>query len=260
MEETGVHAPRKRSRERSRRMWARAAAALATLLAAAVAGVAAAYPSVAATTCPGCYGLTELEPGVYAEKSLSGEQRQRIHRTVAAARDRIEGFYGTPVSSPRLLVCVTDACYARIGGKKERGIAILNRSVMLSPRGLDTVIASHEMSHVELHARLAGGVEVPQWFDEGLAVVVSDDPRYLRPEAAGDRCTTPPTGPLPVTLEQWLAAAGKDATTYAKSACQVHRWLRSHDDRQGLLTLIQRLNAGGSFASEVSTAPIPPTE
>ncbi|GAA2284442.1 hypothetical protein GCM10010149_32380 [Nonomuraea roseoviolacea subsp. roseoviolacea] len=241
-------------------MWARAAAALATLLVAAVAGVVAAYPSVAATTCPGCYGLTELEPGVYAEKSLSGEQRQRIHRTVAAARDRIEGFYGTPVSSPRLLVCVTDACYARIGGKKERGIAILNRSVMLSPRGLDTVIASHEMSHVELHARLAGGVEVPQWFDEGLAVVVSDDPRYLRPEAAGDRCTTPPTGPLPVTLEQWLAAAGKDATTYAKSACQVHRWLRSHDDRQGLLTLIERLNAGGSFASEVSTAPIPPTE
>ncbi|MBN6051122.1 hypothetical protein JYK22_04180, partial [Nonomuraea sp. RK-328] len=250
-----VHAPRKRAR----RLWARVTAALATLIVAAVAGVALAYPAVAATTCPGCYGLTELEPGVYAEKGLSGEQRERIHRTVAAARDRIEGFYGTPVSSPRLLVCVTDACYARIGGKKERGIAILNRSVMLSPRGLDTVIASHELSHVELHARLASGAEVPQWFDEGLAVVVSDDPRYLRPATAGDRCTTQPTGPLPVTLEEWLAAAGRDATTYAKSACQVHRWLSSNGDRQGLLSLIERLNAGGSFASQVRTASLAPS-
>ncbi|MFG1943168.1 hypothetical protein [Nonomuraea sp. NPDC048826] len=51
---------------------------------------------------------------------------------------------------------------------------------MLSPRGADPVIASHELSHVELHTRLAGA-EVPQWFDEGLAVVVCGDPRYLAP-------------------------------------------------------------------------------
>ncbi|MEV0150225.1 MULTISPECIES: hypothetical protein [unclassified Nonomuraea] len=240
-----MHAPRKRSR----RLWARLVAALAVLLVAAVAGVALAYPSVAATTCPGCYGLTELEPGVYAEKDLSDEQREQIRRTVASARDRIESFYGTPLSSPRLLVCMTDACYSRIGGKKERGIAILNRSVMLSPRGLDAVIASHEMSHVELHARLSSGVDVPQWFDEGLAVVVSDDPRYLAPATSGDRCTTPPAGPLPVTLEEWLAAASKDVTTYAQSACQVNRWLRANGDRQGLMSLIGRLNTGASFAS-----------
>jgi hypothetical protein len=59
-----------------------------------------------------------------------------------------------------------------------------------SPRGADVVIAVHELAHAELHRRI--GVvttlsrSVPRGFDEGLAVVVSDDPRY---RAAGpDRC------------------------------------------------------------------------
>nr|WP_055507845.1 hypothetical protein [Nonomuraea pusilla] len=236
-------------RGRAARLWRRAAAALAALLVAAVAGVAFAYPSLAATTCPGCYGLSELQRDVYAEKGLSGEQRARVGGVVEAARARLAAFYGGAVSRPRLLVCGTEDCYRRIGGRKERGVAVLNRSVMLSPRGLDAVIASHEMSHVELHARLASGVEVPQWFDEGLAVVVSDDARYLAPVSSADRCTARPDGPLPETLDAWLGTASKDPSTYAKAACQVHRWLRAHGERQGLLTLVERLNAGDSFAA-----------
>ncbi|MFD0472327.1 hypothetical protein ACFQ0B_31535 [Nonomuraea thailandensis] len=178
------------ARKKSRKLWTRVLAVLAALLVAALAGVVLAYPSLAATTCPGCYGLIELEGSVYTEDGLSDAQKAQVKRTVAEARTRITDFYGTRTSSPTLLVCMTESCYERIGGGKERGIAVLNRAVMLSPRGVDTVIASHEMSHVELHTRLTSGAEVPQWFDEGLAVVVSDDARYLAPETAEDRGTT----------------------------------------------------------------------
>ncbi|MER6948556.1 hypothetical protein ABT294_31510 [Nonomuraea sp. NPDC000554] len=244
--------PEGRGRTGAKKIWARILAALAVLLVAGVAGVAVAYPSVAATTCPGCYGLTELRPGVYTEEGLSAGQRSQVAQATEAATERVAGFYGSRRSSPRLLVCVTDECYRHIGGGRERGIAVLDRSVMLSPRGVDAVIASHEMSHVELHARLSSGVEVPQWFDEGLAVVVSDDRRYLAPPSAPDRCLAEPGASLPITLDEWLHAAGTDASTYAKAACGVSRWLRSNGDRDGLLKLIDRLNAGESFDSMVT--------
>ncbi|MEU6715319.1 hypothetical protein ABZ897_27975 [Nonomuraea sp. NPDC046802] len=247
-----MHSERKRSRKK---LWMRVLATLTALLVAAVAGVCLAYPSVAATTCPGCYGLTEFDghEGVYAQDNLSAAQRSQIEQVVEQSRETIATFYGAQTSSPSLLICLTESCYERIGGGKERGIAVLNRAVMLSPRGMDAVIASHEMSHVELHTRLASGAEVPQWFDEGLAVVVSDDPRYLRPEPAADRCLISPSGPLPVTLEEWLSTASKDAGTYGKAACQVSRWLREKGGSTGLLSLIDRLNAGAPFATLVES-------
>ncbi|MGI5288906.1 hypothetical protein ACQEVF_36915 [Nonomuraea polychroma] len=237
--------------KRSRRLWARATAALAVLLAATLAGVTLAFPSVAATTCPGCYGLTELDEGVHTEATLSDAEKSRVKQVIRQARKLVADFYGAPASDPRLLVCLTEECYGRIGGGRERGIAILNRAVMLSPRGMDAVIASHEMAHVELHSRLTAGAEVPQWFDEGLAVVISNDARYLAPASASDRCMVTPAGPLPATLEEWLAAASKDVDTYAKAACQVSRWLRANGNHAGLLSLLERLNAGEAFASIV---------
>ncbi|MFB9203261.1 hypothetical protein ACFFV7_18820 [Nonomuraea spiralis] len=249
-------APRRRSARRGRRWWKILLVALVAVLAATVGGVALAYPSLAATTCPGCYGLTELRPGLHVEDGLTEAQHGRAREVADQAARRVTGFYGTRLSSPDLLVCLTESCYRRIGGGRERGVAVLNRSVMLSPRGLDPVIASHEMSHVELHARLTSAAAVPQWFDEGLAVVVADDPRYLTPQpapaSAPDRCLVAPSGqPLPVTLEEWLRAASADPATYARSACQVSRWLDGHGGRAGLLDLITRLNAGEPFATLV---------
>lgn len=158
---------------------------------------------------------------------------------VAAADQRIRTFHGGRESSARILACPTEDCYQRIGGGKERGVAVLNQAIILSPRGLNPVIAAHEMSHVELHRRLDSGTTVPQWFDEGLAVVVSDDLRYLQPRSADDRCTAQPGGALPQTLPRWLATASADGRTagrpgwrhrrpYARAACAVHRWIEAN--------------------------------
>jgi hypothetical protein len=225
-----------------RRSWRWLPAGLGVLVVAAVVGVVTAFPAVAATTCPGCYGMERLRPGVYAEPGLTPEQRHHVLDVVAAAERRVTEFYGGRESAPAVLVCLTDACYARIGGGGERGVAVLNRAVMLSPRGVDPVIASHELSHVELHTRL-GAADVPQWFDEGLAALVSDDPRYLRPDGADDRCRVVPDGPLPTTLAEWLRAAGADRRVYAQAACAVSRWAAAND----VLELVEDLAAGAEF-------------
>jgi hypothetical protein len=213
-----------------------------TLLVAGVVGLAVAFPAVTATTCPGCYGLEQVRPGLHVEPGLSAAQRQQVTDAVDEGTRRVADFFGDLRSDPGFLACLTEECYARIGGGGERGIAVLNRAVMLSPRGIDPVIAAHELTHVELHARL-GRASVPQWFDEGLAVLVSDDPRFLLPEGASDRCRVASTGPLPETLDDWLRAAGADAQVYAQAACAVSRWTARND----LHVLIADLAAGEPF-------------
>ncbi|GAB3742758.1 hypothetical protein GCM10028864_08710 [Microlunatus parietis] len=204
------------------------------------------WPSVAALACPGCYGLQALRPEVYGERDLPPGQRDKIIEITTEARSKITEFYGTPVSRPRILACSTADCYRRIGGGPEAGVAILNRGLMLSPRGLTPVIAAHELSHVEFRQR-TGGAAVPQWFDEGLAVLVSDDERYLRPDGAADRCLVPPDGPLPESLGDWLAAASADERTYARAACAVERWARHRGGPAAITALADRLAQGESF-------------
>ncbi|MBG0831437.1 hypothetical protein HS041_27195 [Planomonospora sp. ID67723] len=238
-----------------RRRWRWLLAGSGVLLTAVVAGVVLAFPSVAATACPGCYGLEGLGPGVYVEPGLSADQRRRVTEAVAAGERRVRDFYGGRTSSPRVLVCVTERCYRRIGGGRERGVAILNRAVMLSPRGIDPVIVSHELSHVELRERLgSAGDRVPQWFNEGLAVVVSDDPRYLLPRTAPDRCRVGPEGTPPSTSAEWLRTAGADEQVYARSACRVHRWLAANGGRAAVTDLVERMAAGERFALIVKEA------
>jgi hypothetical protein len=175
--------------------------------------------------------------------------RQRLIELHTEATQRVRGFYGGLVSEPRLLVCTTASCYRRIGGGGERGVAVLNRAVMLSPRGLDPVIAAHELAHVELHERLGDHRDqVPQWFDEGLAVRVSEDPRYLLPAGSRDRCRVEPGTDLPETLDAWLKAASVDEQIYAQAACRVTRWLDANGGQQTVVDLVRRLKNGERFA------------
>ncbi|GLI01306.1 hypothetical protein [Phytohabitans aurantiacus] len=231
---------------RRRRVVVWVAGVLVAVLAAATGALAYAYPSVAATTCPRCYGLVPLRDGLYAERGLSEARRQEIVALYTEANARVAAFYGARASSPTILACDTTECYSRIGGGGERGVAVLNRAVMLSPRGLDAVIAAHEMSHVELHQRLDAG-HVPQWFDEGLAVLVSGDERYLLPDTGGDRCRLTSQEALPETLDEWLRAASSDEQVYAKAACRVSRYVDASGGPQAILTLIDSLNHDAPF-------------
>lgn len=224
----------------------------AALMLGAGGGLAYAFPAVAATACPRCYGLTPIAAGLYAEDGLPDADRQQLIQLHRDAGRRVSDFYGGRQSTPRVLVCRTARCYHRIGGGGERGVAVLNRAVMLSPRGADPVIAAHELAHVELRERLGDRrAQVPQWFDEGLAVLVSDDPRYLLPSTATDRCRVASAERLPDTLAAWLAAAGTDERVYAKAACRVSRWVNQGGGPRAVADLIDRLNHGERFTAVV---------
>jgi len=224
--------------------------ALITLIASGVIVVITVWPPVAALACPQCFGLVPIADQVYAEPDLDPEQRDRMLAMITAARRKIVAGYGSDSGTPRILVCRSADCYRRIGGGAEAGVAIMNRGLILAPRGADPVIATHELSHVEFHRR-SGSATVPQWFDEGLAVVISDDRRYLGPAGSAERCRAEPDGPLPETLGAWLEAASADELTYARAACAVDRWVEGHGGLTAVPDLTRRLAAGEPFSEAV---------
>lgn len=212
------------------------------------------YRPAAAVICPTCYGFSAAVPGVFVESTTDAVAAKRALETIGSARDRVRHFYGTLESKPRILACLTEACYQRIGGGGSTGMALLDVALFLSPRGNRIVIASHEMSHIELHRRLGlrATVErkVPQWFDEGLAAMVSDDPRYLKPEGAVDRCVVETTEDLPTARSAWVIEA-RDRQLYAKAACRVVRWTIAHGGPKAVPALLSAVSKGATFQSLV---------
>ncbi|WP_207922608.1 hypothetical protein, partial [Micromonospora sp. KC606] len=49
-----------------------------------------------------------------------------------------------------------------------------------------------------------------------------------------------------------LAAATADELIYAKSACEVHRWIEANGGSQAVLNLVTRLNSGDEFSAIVT--------
>ncbi|GAA0420559.1 hypothetical protein Aca07nite_11600 [Actinoplanes capillaceus] len=205
-----------------------------------VVGVAVAAPAVAAVACPQCYGLSSLGDGVYAEVD-----DDTYRRMIAAANQRVASFYGGRTSSPRVLICSTTDCYHRIGGGAEKGQALRTWALMLSPAGADETIAAHELAHTELRQRLGDAADqVPYWFNEGLAVLVSGDARYLRAEDEVDRCRMPYDEAVRVVEQSRDQATER---TYMQAACVVSRWAGEQGGPAAVSRLIDDLRAGKSF-------------
>jgi hypothetical protein len=86
---------------------------------------------------------------------------------------------------------------------------------------------------------------IPAWFDEGLAVIVAADARYLRSgTTSATRCSAEPGGDLPSSPFKWGPAAGKTPGLYAQAACRVMRWMEENDGKVGLRAAISQVAEG----------------
>ncbi|ETD84679.1 hypothetical protein U703_06045 [Rhodobacter capsulatus YW1] len=203
-------------------------------------------PAPRAALCPGCFGLVRATDTLWVEAAMPAPDRLRLIAQIAAAKAQVARALGPTRGRLRLLACQTAACDRRLGG---RGAAAVTYSfgpvavVRLSPRGLSTTILAHELTHVALHARM-GPVgqladRLPAWADEGLAVIVSDDPRYLAPGSGLRRCRKTPRPVLPETARDWLHLAAQERDIYAEAACAMLGWMAENDGWAGVWAVIE---------------------
>ena len=175
-----------------------------------------------------------MADGVYVEASAGPAARVNAAVAVRGGRARLALFFGAPQSAPLFFICGDEACVrrARAGGGNALGMTVRGDTIVLSPRGIDPVIAAHEWTHVELRHRVGvwkfERARVPAWFDEGLAVTVAQDRRYLGPAAAKYCPRDFSYARLPANMPDWGAQAGHDHMLYAAAACVVGHWLDTH--------------------------------
>lgn len=190
-------------------------------------------------------GFIEIKKDIYVDRQMSMLQRDVLLETLGLANKRVSAFWGPLQSEATLFVCSTEKCFVSSGGGKAKGKALGASKILLSPRGQTIVILAHELSHVELHKRM--GVFrawrlIPSWFDEGLAVLVSQDPRYSKTawlEETDGGENIPALDALTWGRGSWLR-------NYGTAREAVGRW-HMRVGSQGFFSLIQDIKAGADF-------------
>ena len=196
-------------------------------------------------------GMEELRPGIYADPALSEAQRGELLEAVAKGRARAERFYGPLSTRPTITACATTECYRYFGGLGSKGTSRW-WAIVLAPRGRTPAVVAHEWSHSELAARI-GKVRilccVPQWFDEGVAVMLSEDPDYSEEKwrKATDNGARALSFPELWSQRAWLRAARSDhQLTYGAAGREVAGWYAAVG-REGFQRLIEALRRGDPF-------------
>ncbi len=203
------------------------------------------YPALAGAACPACFGLRRAAPGIYAEATIPAADRAQLVADVAAAKTGVAAYFGDFSAASRILACQSAACDRALGGRGAKAVTYslgVYTVIRVAPGGLNRTILTHELAHAEFHRRIGlwrqVSGQVPAWFDEGLAVIVSDDPAYLAPGTGLARCRAHASGPLPESPFDWAPLAARRPNLYAESACAVLGWMATQDGQHGLLAAI----------------------
>lgn len=199
---------------------------------------------------PTWFGFVEVTNGVYVDEEMPSAQRDGVLNTVKEGKARVAEFFGGIEGNPTIFACSTEKCFVASGGVSAKGKSYGSSMLLLSPRGLDVVIVSHELTHIELHTRIGtfrAWHSIPDWFDEGLAVLVSEDARYT------DRAWLKATdngskAPELNSIGKTVPLGGDWQIGYGTARRAVGMWYASAG-RAGLKRLIAEIKAGKEFDS-----------
>lgn len=125
-------------------------------------------PGLAGTTCPSDRLCLDDETR-YAEASALYD----------AAFARVSATVGTFRAPPRVIFCASEACFENFGLRKPAGHTFGTWGIVIGPRGWQPHYVRHEMIH-HLQAEHFGKLRswrCPEWFGEGMAYALSEDPR-----------------------------------------------------------------------------------
>jgi hypothetical protein len=130
-------------------------------------------------------GFEKIRNRIYVSPEVSSKEYKKLKILVAKSEMRLDSFYSGIKSKPRLIICSNAEQYQKYcssgqGAGCSLGTPWGESYIILNSQGQNIDVISHEMSHIELIARLGWWkttTEVPQWFNEGLALML--DKRFV---------------------------------------------------------------------------------
>lgn len=126
----------------------------------------------------------EKEGSIYFRKNVDREKREEIKSLITRSGVRVATFWGAKTSNPKFIYCNTDQDYLNFGSPfltPAAAVMHLGSYVIIGKKGVDLDIISHELAHTELFERIGPmnrALDIPVWFDEGLAMQVDHRSYY----------------------------------------------------------------------------------
>lgn len=217
---------------------------------------------------PNQFGLEAISHNLYVEPATDEITRQNLKAAMIQAEAAVRKAYGDVTSAPIVNVCITEECYAKFGGRGSVA-KVYGKRILLSPRGLNWHFLAHEWSHAEMNNRLTFSAwwRMPQWFDEGVAVTISEAPEHSEEHwkyLVDSNIPRPSKQELMTyrSLSQWLGAVKRYGETeniqrkakgeveirpvYTAAGHEIRPWLKTAGV-EGLRELIERINKGEDF-------------
>lgn len=192
--------------------------------------------------------LDNLAPHLYVDPTMPEGQRQIFLSSLADAKEHVATLYGEYSADPVIIAGHTmDVMQAYGGNSYNRAgrtyLTLAASFIILGPDGVLSVdVLSHELAHVELSARIGhwNRDEIPNWFDEGLAVQFDD--RYSDAEWQ----TRTDNGRTAPDLDRMGIIRHDDWLGYATAKHEVRRWLDAVG-QEGFLALLRSIRSGDQF-------------
>ncbi|MBO4327410.1 MAG: hypothetical protein J5950_09075, partial [Clostridia bacterium] len=135
-------------------------------------------------TVPYRSAFNEVADHIYINKNYAGDN-QEVLVMIEQAEDRVRAFFGgLYYRDETIFIICDDAKLLRRLGEDHGTVSVSfpfeRHYICMSDEYLELDIVSHEITHVELRARLSSGAQkmIPTWFDEGLALQNDYRERY----------------------------------------------------------------------------------
>ena len=208
-----------------------------------------ALPGPAACALAGATGMRTLADGSRTHSASEADHR-RYAQLSHDARARIEAAFGAAEAKPVVIFFNGPEGFGpfRLNGYGSTQMIGGRSCVLIGPQGQNVDVVAHELMHAELHARtgyLAYFLQVPTWFDEGVAMQVDHRPAYaLSPQASAKAGYV-----RALTTSAAFADADEKGLTrnYASAKAVVAGWV-ANAGQASLYPRLDRLKSGQPFA------------
>ncbi|WP_338808946.1 hypothetical protein V2V90_00145 [Agrobacterium leguminum] len=211
------------------------------------------FSYLGALLCPRCFGFKEVASGIYVDAELDDDREiSKISSNVDIALSLVRKVYGAVrAPMPTVFLCSSAKCFTRFGNQGEKASSYGHWAVVVFSDGNNPVISAHELSHVETGFRIGfyGWASIPAWFDEGLAVAVSRDSRYLEIGLSALFLVINCLAEVSIADidEWWQKASAGDVDIHSAAACRVVNWINGKNDIGAVEELLDELREGGDF-------------
>jgi hypothetical protein len=130
---------------------------------------------------PNSMGMVCPNAQICVESETQTAEAQALY---AEALAFVSNRVGKLESTPKVVFCHTDACADAFGLGKRSAVTVGSWVTIIGPRAWKPYYVRHELIHV-LQSQQLGELPLlfkPQWFKEGMAYGLSEDPRHPLPE------------------------------------------------------------------------------